>query len=704
MLSTTEVRPTMQQFEDKLEEIRTICRLHAYPTGHWENLVDLPFRLSQDSGLRADIVEIVRSLQRSSLNLPDVLDLIVLAVGGASAAGHSRELSDPLNQIGGFLSSVGRWPNTDTSPVLAPGEVPENLERFMRPQPPLRAVAQRPQQAVSSPPAPPPQPAARPVRLFEVPSKRPAASVRSALLQPALDQPHRDQQQKSERSNSAELLRKQGNRASDSPSAAQQTGREQTGTRTPDFVPADSTSVPAVDISQALGRLERGNLELRAHLDSIDQRISRMEPLLESGAPPDISHLRAALSDLTAATGELPTLLHRESASREPVRAEHLQVDPIQVEPMHPEPLRTTSLHPDPIRTDSLRTEPLRTEPLRANSAPSTSAPVRFPSRSRNDDSQPDTFQANNGVAEPLRRPTTNQPDRPSSAPVNQPVPPRFSRFSRDPASAEPAYTDPAPASSLSIELLPTASKTDPLLPSAERRPITLPRGFFGTLPEPDETTVEIPVDPPRDRRRFPLIITALILLGLIVAAAALYMRNVAGDGDPASGITPVPAPRTPGPNPYATQGALPASPTRSAPAQRRNPPESNAASARIASPPRETAAEEPTPTSSFRPAPNFVPASVMDGHLIAASLPSQPRFPASSGAQGVVVLEANISSSGQVEDLYVLGGNRALRPAALDAVRNWRYKPYLLNGTPVEVRTIVRVDFTEHRSQPAER
>ncbi len=687
----------MQQFDDKIEEIRTICRLHAFPTGQWENLVDLPFRLSQDAGLRSDLVEIVRSLQRSSLHLPDVLDLMVLAVGGAMAPKHSRDLSEPLNQIGGFLSSVGRWPDTDTRPILAPGEVPENIEKFTRPQPRLRPVPPPPPPSEPPSPAPQPQIASRPVRLFEARPRRSPASSDSSPSQPIQPDPHRD---KPDRPQPIQPSPEQPAQASPTFNPPEPAPRKSPDPDSPNRgpIPGRSTLVPEGDISQALGRLERGNLELRAHLDSIDQRISRMEPLLESGTPlPDLSDLRAALTDLTTSTSELPTLLHRESSPGHPLRTE-----PVEVEPLRPRPLRPTPADTEPIRSD-----PLRSDPSSGNSSAPTSARARFRSDLHSDTAAETPRRS---VAdEPAQRSETSDFSRGSSGPIPLPLAPRFSRFSRDPSSTDPAPLEAGPETrplAGPAEPLPIASRPDPglALPPDEPRPMTLPRGFFGTIPEPDEATIDMAVDPPRSRRRLALIVTVLIVLGLIAAAVALYMRSAPDAASTSSStITPAPAARTPVASRSPNQGPTSANSTSSSASVRPNSGGSNAPLARGASQPRETLAE-PVSTNGFRPAPNFVPASVMDGHLISAPMPAQPRVPASSGTQAIVVLEVNISSTGQVEDVYVLGGNAALRPAAINAVRNWRYKPYLLNGTPSEVRTVVRVDFSEHKSTPADR
>ena len=62
---------------------------------------------------------------------------------------------------------------------------------------------------------------------------------------------------------------------------------------------------------------------------------------------------------------------------------------------------------------------------------------------------------------------------------------------------------------------------------------------------------------------------------------------------------------------------------------------------------------------------------------------------------EGTVVLTATISKAGTIENLRVASGPAMLQQAALDAVKEWRYRPYLLNGEPVEVETTVNVVFT---------
>ena len=73
---------------------------------------------------------------------------------------------------------------------------------------------------------------------------------------------------------------------------------------------------------------------------------------------------------------------------------------------------------------------------------------------------------------------------------------------------------------------------------------------------------------------------------------------------------------------------------------------------------------------------------------------PIYPKLAITAGVQGLVVLEAVITKEGNVDSLRVVSGHPLLVQAALDAVRQWRYRPTLLNGEPVEVITAITVNF----------
>lgn len=83
------------------------------------------------------------------------------------------------------------------------------------------------------------------------------------------------------------------------------------------------------------------------------------------------------------------------------------------------------------------------------------------------------------------------------------------------------------------------------------------------------------------------------------------------------------------------------------------------------------------------------------EGNLVRKIQPAYPALARSARIQGKVVLQAVISKQGTIENLTVLTGHPMLVPAAIDAVRQWRYRPYILNNEPVEVETQITVNFS---------
>jgi protein TonB len=87
-----------------------------------------------------------------------------------------------------------------------------------------------------------------------------------------------------------------------------------------------------------------------------------------------------------------------------------------------------------------------------------------------------------------------------------------------------------------------------------------------------------------------------------------------------------------------------------------------------------------------------------MAANLVFAPRPEYPALARLAHAQGEVVLEAVVSRDGSVSATRILSGNRLLRGAAAAAVRRWRYRPYIANGRPVDVSTIVTIGFHANR------
>jgi periplasmic protein TonB len=110
-----------------------------------------------------------------------------------------------------------------------------------------------------------------------------------------------------------------------------------------------------------------------------------------------------------------------------------------------------------------------------------------------------------------------------------------------------------------------------------------------------------------------------------------------------------------------------------------------------------------PIPLSGTTPLPPEAPrkrahtfrtSNMLEGSLIRRVQPIYPPLARNARVQGPVVLFATISAGGAIENLRVLSGHPLLVGAAIDAVKQWRYRPYILNGEPIEVETEITVNF----------
>ncbi len=95
------------------------------------------------------------------------------------------------------------------------------------------------------------------------------------------------------------------------------------------------------------------------------------------------------------------------------------------------------------------------------------------------------------------------------------------------------------------------------------------------------------------------------------------------------------------------------------------------------------------------KPAPLTVGGDVQMAKLIRRVIPEYPAIARSARISGVVRLVGIIGKDGTVQNLQLVSGHRILARAALDAVRQWVYKPTLLNGIPVEVVAPIEVNFS---------
>jgi protein TonB len=84
----------------------------------------------------------------------------------------------------------------------------------------------------------------------------------------------------------------------------------------------------------------------------------------------------------------------------------------------------------------------------------------------------------------------------------------------------------------------------------------------------------------------------------------------------------------------------------------------------------------------------------ISQGMVVRKIEPAYPKLALAARVTGVVLLKAVIDREGVITEIQVISGHPILAPAAIEAVKQWRYRPYLLNGEPVEVETNITVTF----------
>ena len=103
-----------------------------------------------------------------------------------------------------------------------------------------------------------------------------------------------------------------------------------------------------------------------------------------------------------------------------------------------------------------------------------------------------------------------------------------------------------------------------------------------------------------------------------------------------------------------------------------------------------------PIAPEPVRPKPpgRVVISHLSEGMLLTKVVPEYPRIAKLAGVQGDVQLHAIIGKDGAIQSLTVTSGPAMLQQAAVEAVQQWKYRPYMLNGQPVEVDTVITVSF----------
>ncbi len=104
--------------------------------------------------------------------------------------------------------------------------------------------------------------------------------------------------------------------------------------------------------------------------------------------------------------------------------------------------------------------------------------------------------------------------------------------------------------------------------------------------------------------------------------------------------------------------------------------------------------ADTPTNVPRSDSKPVIIPEGLAVGMLIYKVEPEYPAKAKKARISGIVELKATISKTGEISDLHAECGPESLQESSLKAVRQWKYRPYILRGRPVEVQTTIRVIF----------
>jgi len=115
----------------------------------------------------------------------------------------------------------------------------------------------------------------------------------------------------------------------------------------------------------------------------------------------------------------------------------------------------------------------------------------------------------------------------------------------------------------------------------------------------------------------------------------------------------------------------------------------------------RAFAQSQPSPSAASAPRRAQVDANTASALIVQKAPLKYPDAARNAGVQGTVVLQVVTTYSGDVKELTVVSGDPVLAQAAADAVKQWKYKPYLVEGSPTEMETQVSVNFHLKASPP---
>jgi TonB family protein len=624
----SDTQETASRFADYVEDLQDVFRCHGVDFGSAEDFFALARTMKYHSELRGDVLRVVKSVMESETNISfrTILTIIAVASGGPEVATSGREMSIPVKLLIESLIGVGACRQLDSD---HPGGLYSELTmketaREVAPD----TVLSRSTEAMAH------AEAEEPV-LVDRSSRGGPEAIKYAEVPGGTD-PGGVIFEKSESDSSiGPSLPRQGLPSQSLPGQPSSSNGSSGLSNGHEGLLNDYSG--SNTLAESLTRLELNSLQLKIYLDSIDQRISRMEPRLENVAPIALS--TPPLLTREEGTARFSAVVPAASIPAETVSAATISAD-----------AETRSPHDDPHMPNP------QDRVTKAGGA----GPVTVPGRLWRDSGKISSFRRRGvlpalvGVAMLLVAAAL------------------FWSFGRD---NRYAVVNPVSASANAggVRASPPAS-------SSSSDPRAGGSGVAQVAGVSDPSAASGVSAAGKGSQ------------GDNLTAASPYTRQ--GVSRPVDVPTPssTPSSRTPARTPFTSS-----SPSSGSPAgdEARAEPEMANDLSDVEAP-----AVRTYKLSSVPPSGHLVNVSsgVMAANLLSGPKPSYPTLASLTHTQGNVVLQAVISKSGTVEHLRVIKGHRLLRGAAKSAVQNWRYRPYKVGGVPVEVATIVSVDFSLHR------
>jgi TonB family protein len=573
MVYFSNAQETSNLFGGYIEQVQQALAAHHVPFGSPADFPAFAETLETDSRLRSDLAVLARSFVTGDENvsLRTLLSILSVASGGPDLAASDGDMSQPVSVLVDFLISLG-LSKPASAENTAGAENPDSPSHQTHPMPYRVELSE---EGTYQPYLPPPPSLDR----HSLPHQTPPAQMIHDETLPDQTLPNH-------------ILLDQT--LPDSFGDDDQSPLE-TAPTLPSLNPLPHPTAES-SLVESIARLEFNSLQVKHYLDSIDQRISRIEPRLDHlpthvlpATPPQFGHAAEARYSSVLASEALPN-----------------------------EPPPDESLPPAPP------TQP--TKPPEAFSKPPELLPHREPPQQQ--------VSSRSKILIPLT----------TAAATALLVSLLHWGFGRNTSSIT---IQPAPAPAAENR---TPTPTNPLPRVGEVNTSSLPQS--ATAPPAQNATAAAP--------------TLTTKTGASSPSHSTPLRRSAS-ASPTSTTT---HPSTP------TQGTRVELPKPSA--------------ASLASP------EDSTPPFTLTEPVN-VSSGIMAANVLSAPQPSYPKLASLTRMQGPVVMQAIISKEGTIEDVHVIKGHRLLRGAATNAVRTWRYRPYLINGQPVQVATTVSVDFKLH-------